>query len=92
MKGIQMNSFLLTLPGANEKIMKKDFDKLSGKTKKEILEIIKDDQFNDPHSDEWIFYLEKDYFWRKKYLCIFFEEGTVMLSSIIVKNFWEKRY
>ncbi|UTX48909.1 hypothetical protein [Chryseobacterium sp. MA9] len=72
--------------------MKKDFDKLSGKTKKEILETIKDDQFNDPHSDEWIFYLEKDHFWRKKYLCIFFEEGIVMLSSIIVKNFWEKRY
>ncbi|MET3537439.1 hypothetical protein [Chryseobacterium limigenitum] len=72
--------------------MKIDYDNLVGKTRKEILEIVKEDHFNDPHSDEWLFYVEKYYFWRKKYLYLLFVDGVVVKSRMIYKNFWEKKY
>jgi len=72
--------------------MKKDYSKLVGKTKKEILGIVKEDQFNDPHSDEWFFYLEKSYFWKRKILYLLFEDGEVVQSRIIYKFFWHRKY
>lgn len=71
--------------------MKRNYHHLVGKTKKEILKIVKEDQFNDPHSDEWIFYMDKDFFWRKRYLYLLFEGDMVVLSRIVYKRFWEKR-
>lgn len=71
-------------------MIEKKYDKYIGKTRKLILEIMKEDQFNDPHSDQWIFYMDKDFFWRKRYLYLFFENDKVVRSSIIIKNFWEK--
>lgn len=70
--------------------MKKNYNDLMGKTKEVVLSLMGDDQFNDPHSDKWIFYMDKDYFWRKRYLYLFFERGIVVRTSIVFKNFWEK--
>jgi len=63
---------------------------LVGKTKKEVLEIMKDDFNFDFNSDEWFFYLGKSYRWQKKYQYLLFEDNIVIRSSIIFKNLLDK--
>lgn len=69
--------------------MEKKYDELIGKTKKEVLIAMGGDQFNDPHSNVWIFFLEKRALGRKKFLRLFFVNNIVKNTFIITKNFWQ---
>ncbi|MFP3598620.1 hypothetical protein [Chryseobacterium sp. SIMBA_029] len=66
------------------------YNKLTGKTKEEVLELISENKINNINSDLWVLYIEKRYFWQKKFLHLFFEEGKVVLYRIVFKNFWNK--
>lgn len=61
-----------------------------GKTKKEILDMMIDDQFNDIHSNEWTFLSKKDFWGNKNYLHIIFEDNIVIRTKVIIKYFWQK--
>jgi hypothetical protein len=65
---------------------------LINKTKKEVVKIIDENMANEMSSDIWVFHLGSGCFWQKKYLYIFFEEDIVIRTSIIYKNFWDKKY
>lgn len=69
--------------------MKKNYNHIIGKTKKEVIFFLGGDQFNDPHSDKWTFFINKNYLGRKKYLHVIFEAGIVVQVFLRVKNFWE---
>ncbi|WP_300687261.1 hypothetical protein [Chryseobacterium sp.] len=72
--------------------MKKIYNGLSGKTKKEILETIKENLNCEIHSDEWFLYLGKSYPWQRKYQYLLFDDNIVIRSSIVFKNLWDKSY
>lgn len=71
--------------------MKKIHQHLAGKTKEEVLEIVKKDMKKDFNSDEWFFYLGKTYRCQRKYQYLLFEDNLVLRSSIIFEYLWEKR-
>ncbi|BAP32426.1 uncharacterized protein CHSO_3389 [Chryseobacterium sp. StRB126] len=71
--------------------MKKIYNHLAGKTKKEVLEIVKKDLKYDFNSDEWFLYLGRSYRWQRKYQYLLFEDNVVIRSSIIFKNLWDER-
>ncbi|MFP3595581.1 hypothetical protein [Chryseobacterium sp. SIMBA_029] len=71
--------------------MSNKYKNLTGKTKKEVLEIIQEDNINYFNSNRWIFYLGKVHFWQKEFLHLFFEEEKVILSRAVFKNCWNKK-
>jgi hypothetical protein len=70
-------------------MMKKNYNDLIGKTKKEVLDAMENDQFNDPHSNVWTFYLGKEFLGKTKILQLFFTNNVVEKTRILTKNFWQ---
>lgn len=65
-------------------------ENFTGKTKKEVLDIMEDGQFNDIHSDQWVFLIKKDIWGNRSYLHLFFEDNIAIRGSIVFKYFWQK--
>lgn len=72
-------------------MLKKNFDDLIGKTKKEI-RFLMGDQFNDPHSHIWCFLIERGFLGRRKVLYLFFHDDKVEKVYATTKNFWQKDF
>lgn len=68
---------------------KKDYNKIMGKTKKEVIDFFEGDQFNDPHSDLWTFFLGQNFLGRRSYLHVIFNNGVVSKVVLRVRNFWQ---
>lgn len=67
---------------------KKDYSKIIGKTKKEVIAFFDGDQFNDPHSDLWTFFLGQNFLGRKSDLKVVFKNGVVSKVVLRVRYFW----
>jgi len=55
---------------------------LLGKTKKEILSIMKGDEFNYFHSDQWSYFVKKNWLGQQVYLYIYFEKDKVKKAGL----------
>lgn len=67
-----------------------EYSNLIGKTRKEIADLMKNSELNDPYSDEWIFYLDKNYLGQKRFLYLFFKNNVIQGYCVVTKNFWNK--
>ncbi|HCA08927.1 MULTISPECIES: hypothetical protein [unclassified Chryseobacterium] len=71
--------------------MKIQYNDLPGKTKKEVIELL-GDEFNFYPDNIWIYLLHRNFFGRKTYLVIYFENNTATHMKIrktygsIIKN------
>ncbi|PWN58050.1 hypothetical protein [Chryseobacterium viscerum] len=63
---------------------------LIGKTREEILDLLKNREFNDRYSDEWIVCLGRNYLGRKRFLYLFFENNIIKGYCTVTKNLWNK--